>query len=259
MPMPEPALRVLVVDDEAPARTRLKSFLREDPEVELVGECGNGEQAVEWILRERPDVVFLDIRMPRLGGFGVFERVPAEAMPLVVFTTAFSEYAVRAFEVHAVDYLLKPFDRERFRQTLARVRQVRGAADPDALRTAVQQVLEAVREGAGRSERLAVKVDGRLVFLRAEEIDWVEAEGNYVKIHAGPAVHLVRETMAWCEQQLPPGRFLRISRSAIVNVDRVREVQPLFSGDQLVLMRDGMKLTLSRTHRERLERMLGRE
>jgi two-component system LytT family response regulator len=254
---PTGPMRALVVDDEAPARSRLRAFLREEPGWELVGECTNGEQALEAIRRERPDLVFLDIRMPRLDGFGVVERLGEDEMPLVVFTTAYDEYAVKAFEVHALDYLLKPFDRERFSRTLARARGRRGAGEGGKLRAEIQSVLLELRGGSACPDRVALKVDGRLVFVRYDEVDWVEAEGNYVKFHLGSVGHLVRETLTWCEQQLPSPRFLRISRSAIVNTDRIREVQPLFSGDQAVLLRDGTKLTLSRNYRERLEPYLG--
>lgn len=259
MTPPTSILRVLVVDDEAPARARIKSFLRDEPGIQWIGEAANGEQAVDLIRRERPDAVFLDIRMPRLDGFGVFDRLGEDSMPLVVFTTAFDEHAVRAFDLCAVDYLLKPFDRERFRRTLERLRKRRGSAETPGLQHALQAVIQELKGTVPRGDRLAVKVDGRLIFLRFEEIDWVEAEGNYVNLHVGTTGHLVRETMAWCEQQLPAGRFLRISRSAIVNLDRVREVQPLFSGDQAVVLRDGTKLTLSRNYRERLEALLGRD
>jgi two-component system LytT family response regulator len=251
-------LRVVVVDDEAPARTRIRNFLRDEPDVEIVAECANGEQAIEAVRRERPDLMFLDIRMPRLDGFGVFQHLREHELPLVVFTTAYDEYALRAFEVHAVDYLLKPFDRARFQKMLLHVRQ--RLAQPDAsVPSHLASLLEMLREQVVPHGRIAVKTDGRTLFLRTEEIDWIEAEGNYVRIHAGAGAHLVRETMAWCEARLSAAHFVRISRSAIVNVERLKEVQPLFYGDQVLILRDGQKLTLSRHYRERFEDLVQRQ
>lgn len=254
MPAPDAtrSLRVLLVDDEAPARARLRRFLQAEPDVTLLAECCHGGEAVDAIRRERPDAVFLDVQMPRLDGFAVCAAIGPEHMPPVVFVTAFDQYALRAFEVCAVDYLLKPFDQARFRRTLDRLRQRRatptGPGGPD-----LQALLQALRAQANPPDRLALKTDGRLVFLRLDEIDRVESDGNYVRFHAGTNTLLVRETLGWCEQQLPPARFLRISRSVIVNLDRIKEIQPLFYGDHAVLLRDGTRLTLSRTHRDRLQ------
>lgn len=251
-------IRVIVVDDEAPARARLRRFLQAEPDFNLVGECQHGLQAVEIIRQERPDAVFLDVQMPRLNGFGVCETIGPAEMPIVVFVTAYDQYALKAFEVCAIDYLLKPFDQERFRLTLDRLRQRAVKPPPASVTSELELLLKELRSSSSAAcpERLALRTEGKVVFLRLEEIDRVEAEGNYVRFHAGTTTHLVRETMNWCEQQLPAKRFLRISRSVIVNVDRVREVQPLFYGDHAVLLRDGTRLTLSRTHRDRLSALL---
>jgi two-component system LytT family response regulator len=222
----------------------------------LLGECANGAQAVEAIRERKPDAVFLDVQMPRMDGFSVCKTVGIEAMPQVVFVTAYDQYALQAFEVHAVDYLLKPFDRARFRQTLEHLRKRRRGQDSGPVGSDLNALLRALKAGTTTVDRLAVKTDGRLVFLRFDEIDWVEAEGNYVKFHGGEGTHLVRETLTWCEAELPSSRFMRISRSVLVNTDRIKEVQPLFYGDHVVILRDGTRLNLSRTYRDRLDRFI---
>jgi two-component system LytT family response regulator len=253
-------IRVLIVDDEAPARVRLRRFLQLERDFHLAGECSQGAQAVEMIRRERPDVVFLDVQMPRLDGFGVCQAIGPDRMPIVVFVTAYDQYALQAFDVCAIDYLLKPFDRARFQRTLERLRQRRAQPEPVAHRAGLQALIEELRAvpGPGRGDRLALRTDGKLIFVRFDEIDRVEADGNYVRFHTGPIAHLVRETLAWCEEQLPSDRFLRISRSILVNLDRVKEVQPLFYGDHVVILRDGTQLTLSRTYRDRLNALMPR-
>lgn len=251
-------IRTLLVDDEAPARLRLRQMLEEEPGFEVIGEAAQGRQAVERIRGDRPDLVFLDVQMPRLDGFGVCAEVGAEAMPAVVFVTAYDRFALQAFEVHALDYLLKPVDRDRFSKTLRVLRQRLGG---DAAPTGRSQLLSLLAELKGErkaTERLAIKVDGRVIFVRSAEIDWIEAEGNYVKLHVGGDAHLFRDTLSSLEADLPADRFLRISRSTLVNLDSVRELQPLFYGDYSVLLRDGTKLTLSRTYRDRVENLLAR-
>ena len=237
--------RVLIVDDEAPARARLRQFLEHEPDFEITGECANGRQAIEVIRRDKPDLVFLDVQMPRVNGFDVCEAVPD--MPMVIFVTAFDQYALKAFEVHAIDYLLKPFDRDRFQKALARVRR-------DNRRLAA--LLHDLRPGFQAPDRLVIRENGRVVFVRTAAIDWVEADGNYVRLHTGSESHYFRETLAGLEAQLPAGRFARISRSAIVNLDRVKELIPKFAGDYSVLLQTGQKLTLSRNFRGRFEKAL---
>ncbi len=253
----ERKFRVLVVDDEAPARARIRSFLAAEKDFELVGECARGGEAVEAIRREKPDLVFLDVQMPRMDGFGVCEAVGAEAMPLVVFATAFDQHAVRAFEVHALDYLLKPFDRTRFQKALDRARRQLQGRDPASHRDELRAVLAEWRASAP-PDHLLLKVDGRLLLLQPSEVDWVEAEGNYVRFHVGAQAHLARETLTECESRLPAGHFVRISRSVVVNARRIREVEPLFHGDAAVLLRDGKRLTLTRNYRESFEAFLHR-
>lgn len=256
---PPSPIRTLIVDDEAPARSRLKHLLREAPDFLVVGECANGEQAVETIRRDRPDLVFLDVRMPGRNGIQVCEAAGVSPMPWVVFVTAYDRFALQAFEVHAVDYVLKPIDRDRFQRTLDHLRtRLRGPTAESPADSHLLSLLNDLKQQRPGIDRLALKVDGRIVFVRLAEIDWVEADGNYVRVHAGTANHFFRDTLAAIESELPPERFLRISRSAIVNLDSVKELQPLFYGDYAVLLRNGTQLTLSRTHRDRVEKLLAR-
>lgn len=262
-------IRAIIIDDEPLARERIRTLLREESDIEIAAECGDGRKAVAAIRRHAPDLVFLDVQMPELDGFGVLEAVGAERVPVVIFVTAYDKYALRAFDVHALDYLLKPFDRDRFHRALGRARaQLRGQRDSadrrllallDEVRGAVAPASSRTSSGAPRRlERLVVKSAGRVFFLRTEEIDWIESAGNYVKMHAGRDAHLVRETMSALEAQLDPAAFVRIHRSTIVNLARIRELQPMFHGDYTVLLRDGRELTLSRNYRDRLEKLLGR-
>jgi two-component system, LytTR family, response regulator len=244
-------LSVLLVDDEPLARERIRALLDAELDIRIVGECASGRAAVKAIQEKRPDLVFLDVQMPGVDGFGVVEQIGAARMPAIVFVTAFDQYALKAFEVHALDYLLKPFDRERFQATLARAREsirLRGGGADRAM-TALLESLAARRKFA---ERLLVKAAGKERLVPIEEVDWFEAAGNYVKIHTGSERLLLRETMANLEQRLDPDRFARIHRSTIVNLKRVKELEPWFHGDYVVRLHDGQKLTLSRSHRGRL-------
>lgn len=253
-------IRALIVDDEPLARERLRKLLEKEPEIELLGECADGVAAVEVIRRQSPDLVFLDVTMPELDGFGVLAQIGGERMPAVVFTTAHDQFALKAFEVHAVDYLLKPFDQERFHTALRRaVGQVRQRQTGD-LNQRLNALLADVRSESKSkyAERIAVKSSGRVVFVKVDDIDWVEAADNYVSLHVGHEEHLHRETMSALETQLPPRKFMRISRSTIVNVDRIKELQPLFHGEYAVILRNGAKLTLSRSYREKLDQLMGR-
>jgi len=263
-------IRVLIVDDEPLARRRIRSLLEGDPEVTLVGECGNGLDAVEAIRAESPDVVFLDIQMPELDGFGVVREVGVDELPVVVFVTAHDEHALEAFSVHALDYLLKPVERDRFRTALDRAKaQLRGrsaapaAADaagggPTQLGARLDALLRHLDADQRFPDRLAIKTDGRVLFIRTEDIDWIETAGNNLKIHVGRDVHLLRATMSRIEQRLSPRRFLRIHRSILVNLNRVRELQPWFQGDYVVILRDGTRLTSGRSYRGALRVLLER-
>ena len=250
-------LRVLLVDDEPLVREGLRDFLQGEPDVTVVGECANGLEALAF-LEERPvDLVFLDVQMPELDGIGVAESLARSDGPAVVFVTAFSEHALRAFEVNAVDYLLKPFDRERFAAALDRVRRRRAGPDDAALTRRLAAVLDSLQRGRGYAERVLVRGDGRIRFVPVDEIEWVEAADNYVRLHAGEERHLVRDTMAALERRLDPARFARIHRSAIVRLDRIRELQPTFNGEYTVLLASGARLTLSRGYRDAVLARLG--
>lgn len=251
----EAKIRTVIVDDEAPARARVRQLIKQEPDFVVIAECANGGQAVEVIQREKPDLVFLDVQMPRLSGLEVCQAVASAGvqMPMVIFVTAYDGYALKAFELHAVDYLLKPFDQERFAQAIAHVRrQFTQARQVDA-QSRLAAVLEDLAAPNKKPERFVFKENGRIIFVRPESIDWIEADGNYVRVHTSEGSHYVRETLAKIESQLPSERFLRISRSTIVNLDRVKELQPMFYGDYSVILQDGSRLSMSRSYRDRIE------
>jgi two-component system, LytTR family, response regulator len=250
-------LRVLLVDDEPLVRQGIRDFLEDEPDLVIVGECGNGVEALEAIARERVDLVFLDIQMPELDGVGVAAALTAQDAPAVVFVTAFSEHALRAFEVNAVDYVLKPFDRERFRAALGRARARLAAGERTELAGRLAAVLAELQRSRGYAQRILVRSDGRIRLVPVGEVEWIEAADNYVRVHAGTERHLVRETMAAMEARLDPARFARIHRSTIVNLARIRELQPTFNGEYAVLLQSGARLTLSRGYREVLRSRLG--
>jgi two-component system LytT family response regulator len=251
-------IRALVADDEPLARERLTSLLSSEPDVEVVGQARDGEEAVTAILDKTPDLVFLDVQMPQLSGFEVIEAVGSEKMPLVIFVTAYDQHALRAFQVRALDYLLKPFDRERFTESLQRARKQLEREETGDLGRRLLALVKDLRRDQPRSDRLVVKSGGRLFFLRTDEIDWVEAAGNYVRLHVGPTSHLLRETMNAIEGRLDPEKFFRIHRCRIVNMERIQELQPWLNGEYAVLLRTGTRLTLSRGYREKLQDRLGK-
>jgi two-component system, LytTR family, response regulator len=253
-------IRALVVDDEPMARDRVLSLLQQEEDVEVVGECGDGTQAVAAIQHQSPDLVFLDVQMPGHNAFEVIQAVGAERMPNVIFVTAYDEYALKAFEVHALDYLLKPFGRDRFQRTLQHARaslERRRAGDLGRRLLALVNDIK-TEPGPPRLDRLVVKAGGRVFFLRTDEIDWIEAAGNYVRLHLGEESHLFRETMNRMESRLDGRRFVRIHRSRIVNTERVKELQPWFNGEHVVVLQNGTRLTLSRGYREKLQEQLKR-
>ena len=251
-------MRVLIADDEPLARERLRTLLAAEDWLEVIAECQNGTEAVDSITHLQPDLVFLDVQMPGATGFQVIETVGPARMPLVVFVTAFDKYALRAFDVHALDYLLKPFDRERFEQTLARARQQLERRASSDLERRLLELVQDLKGPTHRLERFVIKSGGRVFFVRSDEIDWIEAAGNYVKLHVGSDVHLFRETMNALEAQLDPDIFFRIHRSHIVNIERVKELQPWFNGEYVVFLKNGTRLTLSRGYREKLQERIGR-
>jgi two-component system, LytTR family, response regulator len=246
-------IRTLVVDDEPLARERLASLLQPLEDIELVGQCRDGEEAITAIHDLTPDLVFLDIQMPDLSGFDVIDAIGSDRMPLVVFVTAYDQHALRAFQVRALDYLLKPFDRDRFTEALQRARKQLERDETGDIGRRLLALVNDLRRDRPRAERLVVKSGGRLFFLRADEIDWVEAAGNYVRLHVGNTSHLLRETMTAMESRLDPERFFRIHRCRIVNMDRIQELQPWLNGEYAVLLRTGTRLTLSRGYREKLQ------
>jgi two-component system, LytTR family, response regulator len=251
-------IRTLIVDDEPLARERLAGLLAAEPDIEVLGQCRDGEEAVRAIVEQAPDLVFLDIEMPQMSGFEVIEAVGGERMPLVIFVTAHDQHALRAFQVRALDYLLKPFDRDRFRDALQRARKQVDRQDDGEIGRRLLALVKDLRRDQPRTDRLVVKSAGRLFFLRMDEIDWIEAAGNYVRLHVGPTSHLLRETMNAIEGRLDPEKFFRIHRSRIVNMERIQEMQPWLNGEYAVVLRTGTRLTLSRGYREKLQERLGR-
>jgi len=249
-------IRTLIVDDEPLARERLAGLLAAEPDIELLGQCRDGEEAVRAIVEQAPDLVFLDIEMPQMSGFEVIEAVGGERMPLVIFVTAHDQHALRAFQVRALDYLLKPFDRDRFRDALQRARKQVDRHDDGEIGRRLLALVKDLRRDQPRTDRLVVKSGGRLFFLRADEIDWVEAAGNYVRLHVGSTSYLLRETMNAIEGRLDPEKFFRIHRCRIVNMERIQELQPWLNGEYAVLLRTGTRLTLSRGYREKLQERL---
>lgn len=250
-------VRVLIVDDEPPARARLRKLLDGEEGVDLLGECANGADAIVAIERDAPDLVFLDVQMPALDGFHVLEALDVAGLPAIVFVTGFDEYALHAFEVHAVDYLLKPVGRERFHTALARARERLALGDstaPDARLLALVAELRAARAG---NDRLAVRHEGRVRFVRVGDVDWVEAAANYVRLHAHGGVYVMRESMKSMEARLPADSFLRIHRSTIVNFDRVREIQPWFHGEFIAFLADGTRLVVGQAYAGRLRELIG--
>src|SRR5688500_14070348 len=223
--------RVIVADDEPLARERLRMLLGEEGWVEIVAECQDGQETIAAIQAHQPDLVFLDVQMPVATGFDVIEAVGPSRMPPVVFVTAYDRYALRAFDVRALDYLLKPFDRERFQQALGRARQQLQQHSQGELERRLMQLVSDLREPQQKADRLVVKSGGRVFFVRTRDIDWIEAAGNYVKLHVGGEAHLLRETMTAIEAQLDSDLFFRIHRCHIVNIERVQELQPWFNGE----------------------------
>jgi two-component system LytT family response regulator len=249
-------IRTLIVDDEPLARRRLRAFLRPEADMEIVGECGNGEQAVEAIRSMQPQLVFLDVQMPGMDGFAVLQALEPRQLPLVVFVTAHDQYAVQAFEKRAIDYLLKPFSKRRFEDAVSRVRERIEGPDSGDLKERMARLLRTV---AGPKTHLVVKTGTHSVLLQTIRIEWLEAEGDYVRVHAGREVYLTRQTMNRIESELGSGRFVRVHRSAIVNIEFIKEIHSLPGGDHVVTLRDLTQVTLSRGYRDRLEHLLGQK
>ncbi len=250
-------IRALIIDDEPLARRKIRRMLARDPEVEILGDCANGREAIAAISAQNPDLVFLDVQMPEIDGFDVLESIPPAEMPFVIFVTAYDQYALRAFEVSAVDYLVKPFDRRRFEKALQRAKSRLASERGSDLNQQTLALLEELKARSSHVERLVIKAGGRAFFLKTEEIDWIEAEGKYVRLHVGKESYLLREAIGGMESQLDPKKFPRIHRSTIVNIERVRELQPWFHNEYRVILKDGTELMLSRSCRKRLGELLG--
>lgn len=252
-------IRALIVDDEPLARERLAALLASENDIELAGECANGAEALSAIEEKNPDLVFLDVQMPELDGFGVLAALPASRRPSVIFVTAHDRFALKAFEVHAIDYLLKPFDRERFLKALERAREQVKRQHAGQIDERLSALLAGLKQDQPKHlDRIPVKGSGRVVLVKVSDIDWIEAADNYVNLHTGKESHLHRETMTALAERLSESKFLRISRSTMVNVDRIKELQPMFHGDYTVILQNGSKLTLSRGYRDALNQLLGK-
>jgi two-component system LytT family response regulator len=250
-------IRTLIVDDEPLAREGVRLHLEEHPDFEVVGECGSGEEAVQRIESEDPDVVFLDVQMPGLDGFAVLESIgESHRLPAVVFVTAYDQFALRAFEAHALDYLLKPFEAERFARAVDRVRAQLHSRTQAPIDERLRSLLVSLGAKETHLERMVARTNGKILILRVDDIDWIEAAANYVRVHIGPKQYLVRETMTNLETRLDPDKFLRIHRSIIVRKDRIKELEPLFQGDYSLVLQDGTRLTSSRGYRDRIQMFL---
>jgi len=245
-------VRTLIVDDQLLARELLRRMLISEPDIEVVGMPASGPEAVAAINSLGPDLVFLDVRMPELDGFGVLAQIDPVRMPVIIFVTANDDFALRAFEVHALDYLVKPCAPDRFQTALHRARNQIRRNQAGEIHRRLSALLEDVKAQPNLAERLPVKSEGRIIFLRLTDIDWLEAADNYVKLHAGSETHMLRDTMTALESKLPSNRFLRISRSAMVNMEQIKELQPMFHGEYVVILRNGVRLTLTRGYRDKL-------
>jgi two-component system LytT family response regulator len=252
-------IRAVIVDDEPLARQRIRTLLVEAEGVEVVAECANGREAIQAIEASPPDLLFLDIQMPEVDGFDVLRAIGVGHVPVVIFVTAYDQFALRAFEAHALDYLLKPFDDERFEAALQRARERIRQQQGGDLDRRLRSLLQEVRGDRGYLRRLAVPTGPRSVFIRTEEIDWIEAERNYIRLHVGGRTHLLRENLSRIEPALDPAAFCRIHRSTIVNVDRIQAVESLFGGEYLVVLHDGTRLTSGRSYRRNLHALMGKE
>jgi two-component system LytT family response regulator len=246
-------IKALIVDDEPLARDRIREMLKEHPEVEVIAEARNGQEAIEAVANQNPDLVFLDVQMPDLDGFSVLQNLEAEKIPLIIFVTAYDQHALRAFDVHAVDYLTKPFDRKRFAEAVDHAKvYMKGTKEPDTAR--ILSMLQEIRAGERYLERFAIKNGETVFFVRAEDVDAIEAQGNYVRLSLAGASHLLRDTLNNVESQINPRMFVRIHRRTIVNIDRVKEVQTWARGEYRVVLFTGAHYTLSRGYRQHFEK-----
>ena len=248
----------IVVDDEPLARRSVRKYLRSFPEFEITGEYGDGESAVTAIHQKKPDLVFLDIQLPEFDGFDVIRAVGQDQMPVTIFVTAYDRFALQAFEAHALDYLLKPYSEDRFRNSVIRAKRTLDLGQQQAPSRQLVQLLDQIGKKKDYIERISVPVKGRFLFLNVRDLDWVEAEGNYLRLHHNGASYLIRANMSDMEAKLDPDKFMRIHRSTIVNLQRIREVQPWFHGHHRVVLNNGQELKLSRYQKDKLRLLLGK-
>jgi two-component system, LytTR family, response regulator len=251
-----PAIRTVIADDEALARKKLRLLLNSESGVNVVGECRDGKQTVSTVQTSKPDLLLLDIHMPDLDGFQVLEQIPRDQMPLVIFTTAYDQYAIRAFEAHALDYLLKPFNQQRLNHALERVKTELLQSHEHGVKARILDLLHQARPESKELRRLVIRTAGRVVFLELDEVDWIEAAANYVKLHVGKESFLLREGIGHISAKLAPAHFVRIHRSFVVNVKRIRELQPCDSGEYIAVLRDGKELSCSRGCRPQLMKLI---
>lgn len=248
-------IRTLIVDDEKLARDKLHRLLGDETDVEIIGECSCGTDTVKFINEKNPDLVFLDIQMPELNGFEVLKKIEPQNVPTIIFVTAYDKFALDAFNANALDYLTKPFDQERLQIALQKARKQIDNVQQGQVDERLISLLNNLKEEKEYPDRLVLKSSGRIYFIKVVDIDWIEAAGNYVNIHVGKKSHMLRETMNGIENKLPPDKFLRIHRSSVVNIDSIKELNPLFSGDYLVTLQDDTELTLSRNYHDRLKQL----
>jgi two-component system, LytTR family, response regulator len=250
-----PLLRTIVVDDEGPARDKLKILLAQESDIKVIAECENGAAAIAALKETKPDLLLLDIQLPDMDGFSVLKAVPPEEIPIVIFTTAYDQYAIKAFDAHALDYLLKPFDHERLRDALHRARLAVRTQSDRVLTDRLLNILQVAR-AAPQARRLLVRTGGRVVFLAYDEIEWIEAAANYVRVHAGKVSYMLRSSIGTIAEKLPNDQFVRIHRSTVVNARIIKELQPCNSGEFIVVLRNGKELSCSRGYRSGLRRLI---
>jgi two-component system LytT family response regulator len=243
-------IRILIIDDEPLARERIRSLLAHEPDVELVGECADGPAAVAAINEQKPDLIFLDVQMPGMSGFEVLNSIESAKMPAVIFITAFDQHALKAFEVHALDYLLKPFKPARFKQTVQRARDHIASKQAGSIPKGLLELLGQTKPALEYLVRIPIKESERVFFVKTDQIDYMESAGNYVVLHTAKENHVLRETLTALEEKLDPKKFVRISRSMLVNVERIKELQPLFKGEHIVVLQNGKQLPMTRGLRE---------
>lgn len=251
-----PKIRTLIVDDEPLARKKLRALLSDEADIAIVGECSDGREALAHIRQHKPDLVFLDIQMPEMNGFEALNRLEQQDLPALIFVTAYDQFAVAAFEYHALDYLLKPFDAERLQKALERARRHGFTETSSNINAKLQQLLDELNNKPTYLRRIMIKQGGELFFVNVDDIDWIEAAGNYVNLHIGAESHLLRETMSSLANNLDPQKFVRIHRSQIVNIDRIEKLKTAFNGEYAMVLKDGARLTLTRTYRDNVLKLL---